>query len=302
MNLMGGLWKYVYWPLCRAYARGLGDRPADRLLQGMSSLQFRSTYGFWPNFLRPSRFSEKVWRRQLFDRDRTFTLISDKYKVRNFVADRVGTDYLIPLLWCGDNPEELPFDELPSRFVIKANHGCDYNILVSDKTRLDRRIVKKQLRKWIGENFGESTFLGIAWAYKNIEPRIIVEEFLEDEGKLPQDYKFFCFSGRMEFFKIDFARFEDHSEKFFDKNLNGLDLIELGLKEYDGPIELPGNFSEMVRVAELLSVGFDFIRVDLYNVRNRIFFGELTPYPGGVSARFVPDSFDYVFGEKWKQS
>jgi hypothetical protein len=104
----------------------------------------------------------------------------------------------------------------------------------------------------------------------------------------------------MEFFKIDFDRFYDHSEKFFDRATNELDLVELGLRQYKGRIDLPHSFDDMVRVAESLSEGFDFLRVDLYNVGNRIFFSELTPYPGGVSSRFVPDSFDFLFGEKWK--
>ena len=104
----------------------------------------------------------------------------------------------------------------------------------------------------------------------------------------------------MEFFKIDFDRFEGHSERFFDRELNKLDLFEVGLKLYQGKIDLPDNFKDLVHVAESLAEGFDFIRVDLYSVENKIYFSELTPYPGGVSAVFEPDNFDYVFGEKWK--
>jgi hypothetical protein len=220
--------------------------------------------------------------------------------VRDYIAGKGGGDYLIPLLWNGDNPEKIPFDELPLKFVIKANHGCGYNIIVKDKTQLDREKAKRQLKKWLDSNFCNDTFLGIAWGYKNIKPHIIIESSLEENGKVPVDYKFFCFSGRMDFFKIDFARFEGHSEKFFDRELNGLDLVEVGLKRYQGKIDLPNDFEEMVRVAESLSEGFDFMRVDLYSTKNKIYFSELTPYPGGVSAKFEPDSFDYVFGEKWK--
>lgn len=116
---------------------------------------------------------------------------------------------------------------------------------------------------------------------------------------MPVDYKFFCFSGRMGFFKIDIDRFGGHSEKFFDRELNELNLIERGLKQHQGKIDLPDCFMDMVRVAELLSANFDFMRVDLYSTKKKIYFCELTPYPGGVSAKFEPDSFAYIFGEKW---
>lgn len=300
-KIFNRLFKILHWPICRAYARHLGDKQAHALLRYLCSLQFWKAYRFWPNFVEACRFSEKVWSRQFHERDPQFTLISDKFRVRDYIVGKGGGDYLIPLLWNGDNPEKIPFDELPLKFVIKANHGCGYNIIVKDKTQLDREKAKRQLKKWLDSNFCNDTFLGIAWGYKNIKPHIMIESSLEENGKVPVDYKFFCFSGRMEFFKIDFARFEDHSEKFFDRELNGLDLVEVGLKRYQGKIDLPDDFEEMVRVAESLAEGFDFMRVDLYSAENKIYFSELTPYPGGVSAKFEPDSFDYVFGEKWKR-
>lgn len=300
MNPLSALFKVFHWPLCRAYSRHLGDKPADRLFRCLCSLQYWRTYKCWPNFLQPHRFSEKVWSRQLHARDPILTKISDKYRVRDYVATKVGRDYLTPLLWNGEKPEEIPFDELPVKYVIKANHGCGFNIIVSDKSTVKKVEVIRKLKKWMNMNFGADTYLGIAWAYKNIKPHIIIESFLGENGKAPVDYKFFCFSGRMEFFKIDFDRFEGHSERFFDRKLNGLDLFEVGLKLHQGKIDLPANLDEMIRVAESLSEGFDFMRVDLYNTKNKIYFSELTPYPGGVSAKFEPDSWDLVFGEKWK--
>lgn len=301
MNLINGICKVMYWPICRAYARYLGDKPADTILRCLCIPQYLIGYHRWPNFDYPKCFTEKVWCRALYDRNPLLTLISDKLRVRDYVADKVGNDYLIPLLWNGDKPEEIPFDELPLMFVIKTNHGCAYNIIVEDKTQLDCAKVRKQLNTWLRENFGEDTTIGIGWGYKNIKPTIMIESFIGEKGKAPVDYKFFCFSGRMEFFKIDFDRFDGHSEKFFDRNLKKLNLVEVGLKQYLGEISLPDNFKDMISLAESLSEGFDFIRVDLYSVENRIYFSELTPYPGGISAKFEPDSFDYVFGEKWKQ-
>lgn len=300
MNLINGLFKVLYWPICRAYAHHLGDMPADALLRGLCIPQFLRTYRFWPNFVQPQRFSEKVWSRQFHERDPRFTLISDKFLVREYIAEKIGNEFLIPLLWHGNEVDEIPFDDLPVKFVIKANHGCGFNMIVSDKRQLDRNKVRRQIKQWMRTNYCTDTFLGIAWAYKNIKPQIIIEAFLEENGKTPVDYKFFCFSGRMDFFKIDFDRFENHMEIFFDRELNKLNLIEVGLKAYQGKIELPVNFKEMVRLADTLSEGFDFMRVDLYSINKKIYFSELTPYPGGVSAKFDPDSFDSAFGDKWR--
>lgn len=236
----------------------------------------------------------------LHERDPLFTLISDKFRVRDYVAEKVGGGYLIALLWSGEKPEEIPFDRLPDKFVMKTNHGCEYNIIVQDKTRLDKKKVILQLNKWLGENFGNDTFLGIAWAYRNIKPHIIIETFLEENGQAPVDYKFFCFSGRVEFFKMDFDRFKGHSETFFDRDFKRLDLFEPGFKRYQGKVELPRNINNMLRLAESLAAGFDFIRVDLYSIEDKIYFSELTPYPGGVFHKFEPDYYDHVFGEKWK--
>ena len=238
----------------------------------------------------------------MHDRDPRLTLVSDKWRVRDYVAKIIGTEFLIPLLWHGTRPEQIPFDELPPQFVIKANHGCAYNIIVQDKTLLDRKHVMDQLSTWLMENFGQKRGLGIAWAYKNIIPHILVEQLLTENGRVPLDYKFFCFSGRMEYFKIDFERFENHSTRFFDRNLAPLSLVEIGLTMYEkGEIQIPPNLPEMVRIAEELARGFDFLRVDLYSVGSKIYFSELTAYPGGVSARFNNAKYDDSFGEMWKE-
>jgi hypothetical protein len=228
------------------------------------------------------------------------TVISDKFRARCYVSERLGRSYVVPLLWDGERPEDIPFDRLPNRFVIKMNHGCGFNIVVRDKTRLDRTKAALLLKRWSAQNFCSDKYLGIAWAYRNITPRIVIEAFLDDNGQIPVDYKFFCFSGCVEFWKVDVARFENHATKFFDRGLNALDLVEVGFRQYDGDVAVPDNFDEMVRIAETLANGWDFIRVDLYNLSGKIYCGELTPYPGGVSQRFHPDSYDRVFGSKWK--
>lgn len=235
----------------------------------------------------------------LFDRNPKWTYISDKLKVREFVSERTGNDYLIPLLWSGKRPEDIPFEKLPDKFFIKTNHGCGYNIPVKDKNRLSIRQVQSQLKKWLKENFGRDALLGIQWAYKNIDPQIMIESYLEDNGKLPADYKFYCFSGRVEFLLVIEDRFTSVKKKFFNRDLKPVD-IRRDSGQLEDDYAFPANFKEMVEIAETLSAGFDFIRVDLYNVRGKIYFGELTCYPAGGLAPFVPREWDFIFGEKWK--
>ena len=299
MNLISGLSKVFYWPVCRAYARYLGDRPADAILRSLCIPQFCLVNRFWPNFVHPSRFSEKIWSLQLHERDPKLTKISDKLRVRDYVASKVGGEYLIPLLWSGTDPTEIPYDELPSKFVIKVNHGCEYNIFVRDKSELNREKVEQQLKKWLCTNFGNETFLGIAWGYRNIKPIILIESFLEEKDKVPPDYKFWCFSGRVEVITVHFDRFQKHLVKTLDRNFKPYE-FRFPLDNGGGEISPPKNYAEMVKIAESLAAEFDFMRVDLYNVAGKIYFGELTPYPGGVSARFEPAKLDFSLGEKWK--
>lgn len=299
MNPFSGLYRQLYMRICRTYARlFIGDRPADSVMCYLIALHFWKVHKYWPNFKNPQSFEEKLCHRMLFDRNPHWTMLSDKLRVRNYVAEKVGNKYLVPLLWNGDSPEKIPFDELPDKYVIKATHGCGYNIIVNDKTKMDRIITRMQLNKWLSENFCKDRVHGVAWAYKNIKPMINVEAFLEYNGKVPIDYKFFCFSGRVEYLQMNFDRFGDPYEKTFDRDFNPLDLWQ-GTKQYTGNFVRPQNYDDMILVAESLAVNMDFIRVDLYTVGGRIYFGELTCYPGGGNIRFIPRKYDFVFGEKW---
>lgn len=299
MNLFKGITKLLYWPICRAYACHLGDKSADSLLRFLCRPQFWITHRYWPYFKNPRTFNEKIWHRMLYNRDSLLTLVSDKFRVRDYVVQKGGSDYLIPLLWQGNNPEDIPFDELPHKFVIKANHGCGYNIIVQDKTQMDIPQIKNELRKWLNENFCRDKYFGISWGYKNIIPHITIEEFIGINGQVPIDYKFFCYSGRAEFVLMTFDRFDNATEKHFSRNFDPLDLWN-GAPQYEGKIERPINYEEMLELADKLAKDLDFVRVDLYSVEEKIYFGELTCYPAGGLAPFIPQKYDYIFGEKWK--
>lgn len=299
MSIVSKVFRDFYWPLCRAYARHLGDKSADELLRCLCSPQFWFVHRYWPNFVHPKSFNEKLWSRMLHDRNPILSMISDKLQVRDYAMTIVGDACLIPLLWSGEKPEEIPFDDLPLKFVIKTNHGCGYVIIVDNKTQLDQRKTIQQLKKWLNANFALDTFLGIAWGYKNIRPTIIIESFIEEEGKPPVDYKFYCFSGRVEFLTVHYDRWKVHKTRSLDRNFEPYD-FRYGFDEWKGECRRPPNFDSMVIMAESLSKDFDFMRVDLYSLGNHIYFSELTPYPGGVSTKFLPLNRDYILGEKWK--
>jgi len=244
-------------------------------------------------------FSEKIFSRMMFDRRPILTLLTDKFLIRKYVYDQIGEQYLIPLLWTGTDPERIPFSSLPKRFVIKTNHGCGTIIIAKNKEILNLLKIKKLLKQWLKKNFCLDSNIGIEWAYKNISSRILIEEYLDEDNKPPKDYKFFCFSGRVEYVQVSFDRFGDASERILDRNFSPLDVYN-GVKLYQGDIEQPVNYDKMIEIAETLSSDFDFVRVDLYNIKGKIYFGELTFYPAAGLAPFVPRMWDYIFGEKWK--
>jgi hypothetical protein len=275
------------------------DSSANRVMKFLVGPPFWVVHRYWPRLESPRSFSEKIFHRMLFDRNPLWTMLSDKLCVRDYVTEKIGKEYLIPLLWTGEKPEEVPFAYLPDKYVIKTNHGCGYNIIIKDKTQIDQAKISIQLKKWLSENFGQDIYLGISWAYKGIKPRLMVEEFLDEKGKPPLDYKFFCFAGKVEYVLMTFDRHEHPYEKHFDRNFIALDLWN-GCRQYPNPVEKPPEYEKMVSIAETLAKDFDFVRIDLYNLAGRIYFGEYTCYPAGGLARFIPRKYDFIFGEHWK--
>jgi hypothetical protein len=290
----------LYWPLCRCYAKWVvGDRPADPLLTRLSTLQYRAVHEAWPKLEHPERFSEKLWCRMLWARDPRLTLLSDKLRVREFVAQRIGPEYLVPLLWTGQDPSDIPFDRLPARFVIQANHGCGYNVIVSDKSRLDRRRLSRQLARWLRTNYCEETYLGIEWGYRNVKPALLIKEFLGQDDTPPVDFKCWCFSGTVEFATLHFDRFANHRYLAVDRAFGGYD-VRLNFVPWEGGSSPPSNFDAMVTLAERLAAEYAFMRVDLYSVGDRIYFGECSPYPGGTSFPIRPRDRDLHLGSLWR--
>ena len=244
----------------------------------------------------PQRFTEKLARRMIAlnrGENPEFTPLADKYSVRAYVASKVGEQYLIKLLWHGQDPSAIPFDSLPTEYVIKSNHACRQVIVVRGES--DRTAIRNRVTGWLKKNH--------YWAnrehqYYHIKPRVLIEEYLrsQDSGGL-LDYRFWCFRGQPEVIQVD-----NHAHDinpFFDTEWNLLDLHyrEKASRPY---LSKPGNFDEMMVMASQLSAPFDFVRVDVYNIDGKIYFGELTFTPVGGGLKLRPESWDVKLGEKWQ--
>lgn len=252
--------------------------------------------GYWPDIRNPKSFNEKLLHRKLFTNDSRFSIVEDKYRVREYVADRVGDDILPELYHVTDDPNTIPFEELPEAFVIKPSHLSGPIRFVDDKHGVDYGSIKESCEEWLDQRHG--SIRGEYW-YDEIDSKILVEERLrDDEFDIPIDFKFFVFHGRVEYVEVDMDRFEDHTRRFYDREWEPQ---EFGVKYPVGDvIDEPERLDEMITVAERLGADFDFIRVDLYQPNGeRIVFGELTVAHGSGEERFTPQEYDFKMGELW---
>jgi len=286
-------------PACRLYARYAATKSvSSQVMTFLSGVEFLMVHHYWPNFIKPQKFSEKIWRRMLFDRNQQYIELSDKWRMRSYVASKGASEYLVPLLWHGDDPNLIPFDDLPEKFVVKATHGRDYNLIVQNKKLVDPASVRLQLLKWLQTNYGDTFGLGTEWCYRHVRPSIIIEEFLEEEGRFVADYKFWCFSGRVECATVHLNRQEKHVTLTFSRDFEPY-RFPFPLNDPGQRVCRPPGFNKMVSLAETLTDDFDFMRVDMYNVNGRIMIGEFTVYPGGGYLRFVPLELDSMLGAMW---
>lgn len=242
-------------------------------------------------------FGEKIQWIKMHGNLEKYKDLVDKYKVREFVKQKIGTKYLTEVLGVYNSTDEINFDKLPNKFVLKLNTGSGYNIICTDKEKLNKRKTIKQLNKWLKEDYYE---IKKEPQYKNIDKKIICEKYMENkEGNL-LDYKFFCFSGKVEFIEVDFDRFKNHAMNFYDTKWNLLDLKKGKYPNYSGKLEKPINLVEMISISEKLSDELPFARIDLYNVDNKIYFGEITLTPAGGLTGFNPIEKDLEYANKIK--
>ncbi len=248
------------------------------------------------NLAEPVEFNEKIQWLKVYYKPEILTQLVDKYCVREYVKEKLNEDYLNTLLSVYYKANNVDFDELPERFVIKGAHGYNFNLLVKDKSRLNKTKARYLMHKWMSRN--QYYRGGLEWAYKNVQPKLIAETFLEQAGKsVLDDYKFFCFSGKPKIVQVDMGRGEEDVKAFYDMDWKKLPFTKGKGSKYEGELPLPENFGTMVEAVKKLAVGFPFVRVDLYNIEGKILFGEMTFYPGDGRQEFYPDEYNKVVGD-----
>ncbi len=239
------------------------------------SRQFKQSLGYAGNFENPKSYQEKVQFRKLYGNHAFYALVADKYRVRRYVASKVGDQHLIPLLGAYERLEPSDFDTLPQQFIIKANHGCKWHQVVHDKSKLDVAATIRRFNKLCRKRYG---WVAGERHYNFIRPKIVIEQLLRGhDGKLPWDYSFFCYHGPQGFdYNFAICSPEGQSAVF----LKDWEIMASTVPpQVLAPHLRPPRFEEMVQVARDVSSDFDFVRVDLYTAEDKVYFGELTCTP-----------------------
>lgn len=256
-------------------------------------MMYKRRTGKFPNLRHPQGFNEKLQWLKLNYRDPKYKIYSDKYLVRDYVSKTVGGQYLNELYGVYHDPDEIDWDSLPNSFVLRCSHGSGFNILCTGKSKLNREECIEQLKKWIQIDYSRHAR---EWVYKNNTPAILCEKFLQSNII---DYKFYCFNGRPRFFYLSFGddiSGECEAITFLNLDWSPAPFRRIDHDTMDVPFGRPDNFDEMISIAEKLSRDIPFVRVDLFNVDGKIYFSEMTFFPGGGFTPFYPDKYEYETG------
>lgn len=243
------------------------------------------------NLRNPVTYNDKLNWLKLYDRKPEYTRMVDKFEVRSYVKEIIGEEYLIPLIGTWEKVEEIPFEKLPNKFVLKCNH--DNGVYICDnKEAFDENDAKKFLKEHLNRDYYKKAR---EWPYKNVIRKIVAEEYMEDKvfNEL-RDYKFFCFDGEVKVCCIISRK--EKTIDYYDINFEHLDITDKWpTSNYKN--EKPENFNEMVQIAEKLSRNIRHNRIDLYNINGRVYFGEITFFDDAGLGRKKPDKWNYIFGD-----
>lgn len=247
------------------------------------------------NLKHPILYNDKLQWLKLYWRDNLAIICADKYEVRSFIEQNIGSQYLNDLYHIYHSVSEINIDELPNQFVLKGTHGSGFNIICTSKSNFD---IKKEFSKidlWLRLNY---FYKGREWVYQSIKPRIIAEKYLSDKnGYPPMDYKIYCFNGIPRLVQVDIDRFGRHKQNFYDCEWNFRDVHIWCENDKDMIIDKPNNFDEMIKISKILSKPFPHVRVDLYNLDGHILFGELTFFHLNGYMPFIDTELELEMGE-----
>ena len=257
--------------------------------------EFHKNLGYYPNLENPQTFNEKLQWLKLNDRTPLHTICADKYKVRDYVKEKIGAEYLIPLVLETKNPREIVPENLPDYpVIIKTNHDSSGGIIVRDKSKHNWINVQNTLAKFLNINY---YYRFKEWQYKNIERRIVVEELLMDRtGAIPFDYKMHFFNGELVFTQVDIDRQDDHKRNLYDSDWNLMDVQWIYSSGRD--VAKPKLYNRMIELGKVFAKDFCYLRVDFYHVNDRIYFGELTFHAESGCGAFTPKHYDNDLGKR----
>lgn len=258
---------------------------------------YRLMMGRKLNLNNPKTFNEKLQWLKLYDRKPEYTQMVDKYEAKKYVASIIGEEYIIPTLGVWDKFEDIDFDSLPNQFVLKTTHGGGGSgvVICKDKTKFNIVDCKKRLNRSMKQNIYKTLR---EWPYKNIKPRIIAEEYIGTGGDYINDYKLFCFDGEPKAILIANGRFVEPETYFdyFDMDFNHFPFKQGG-PNYHSKIEVPPLFNEMKDIAKKLSKGLAHVRIDLYEFKGNLKFGEITFFDSSGFEKFEPKEWAVTFGD-----
>lgn len=267
-------------------------------------LRFRFQMGYWPDLDNPKTFQEKINWLKLHDRNPRYTKMVDKYAVKEYVANKIGHEFIIPTLGVWEKPEDIDFDSLPEQFVLKTTHGGGSGgvVICKDKETFDRNkailILRASMRSDIYRNLRE-------WPYKDVKRRVLAEKYMAPKDMVNNpiydlsDYKFFCFNGEPKYCQVIRDRHFKETIDFYDMDWNHQEFVGLNSLARNGctPVDRPEHLEEMIKVCKKLSRDIPFVRVDLYVVDDKEYFGELTFYPASGLGHFSPEDWNSYLGK-----
>lgn len=257
---------------------------------------FKSETGKELNLKCPKKFNEKIQWLKLYDSRPLKTVLADKFCVREWVEERIGKKYLIPLLGVWDKFEEIEFDKLPEEYVLKCVHGSGMNVIVRKDKPIDKKETKKKFDFWMKSYYGIGPMQ--EWHYRNIPHRIIAEQFIENVGGIPSDYKFYCFNGKPTYIQLIKERDDDPKMAFFNLDWSDAGFTNRHFGKMKKSEEKPKQLEKAIELATKLSEGFAFVRVDFYFVGDEdIYFGEMTFTPASGVSHWVPEEVDEMLGK-----
>lgn len=251
------------------------------------------------NLDNPETFNEKLQWLKLYNRKKVYTTMVDKYEAKKYAASIIGEEYIIPTLGIYSSFDEIDFSKLPNQFVMKCTHDSGGVVICKDKSKLDLNFARKKINSCLKNNF---FYVGREWPYKDIKPRIIIEEYMNDQkNEELSDYKFMCFHGKV---KCSFVCSERRSKEGLKVTFFDLDWKKMPFERHypcsNEEIPKPVKYEEMIQLSEKLAKDLPFVRIDFYEVNGKVYFGEITFFPGNGTEEFTPEKYDYLLGS-WIQ-